>query len=307
MKLARLLELDVATDEVRPLVRADVFGDAFLLARNPLYRRVRELGVAAGVSYRAGLTDAEVALPLARLEIYLAEKTLPYTPNRPALLELPLGVRSATEWSEITDSLRKTFLFHETAHALFRAAWPADAGASVEATVVRVLCEESFVNAVEMLGLHFAEDAAHRAFYEANSYFYVLDARAPLKNAIAELGFGFTLAFATLAYLRVNAFQEELRDPDLDRMLKLAGDLAGARGASPAARKALRALAKICAELNPSFRENTTSFHFRLLGLERPLDELLDFDVLAAFKTQAPPKLGTLIAALTELTGSGGR
>lgn len=294
MKLAKLLELDSPT--TNPHVLKDVFGDAFLLAQNPVYQRVRELGVKAGVKYRAGLTANDIALPLARLEIYIQEKTLPYTPTRPALMELPPRVSQTTEWPQVADALKKNFLMHETAHVLFREAWPAKDN-STEAKVLRVLCEESFVNSVEMMGLHFADDNAHRAFYEANSYFFVADARVPLKNAIQDLGLSYVLAFAMLTYLRVNAFQEDFRDQDIDRMLKIAGDLTAPTSVSPQTRKALRALIKICADLNPAFRENTTGFHFRLLGLEQPLEQLLNFNVLNAFASHAPQPLRSLIAS----------
>lgn len=295
MKLAKLLELDTVAGAN---VLNDVFGDAYLNARNPVYRRVRELGVAAGVKYRAGLSANEVALPLARLEKYLAEKTLPYAPTRPALLELPDAVLKTTDWSQVADALKKTFLLHETAHVLFREAWPAATGGSVETTVLRVLCEESFVNAVEMLGLHFVDDPAHRAFYEANSYFFVIDARVPLKNAINDLGVDFVLAFTMLAYLRVNAFQEEFGDPVIDRLTSIAGKLTTTKTITPATRKALRALTKICADLNPAFRENTTSFHFQLLGLTQSLSQLLKFDLIESFSRQSPNSLPPLLKSL---------
>ncbi|MBL7545911.1 MAG: hypothetical protein JNL11_18985 [Bdellovibrionaceae bacterium] len=281
MKLSHLLKLHKKNSPLLSLPKN--LGDGFLLQNNFLYRIIREKAQQLNYHYSSTVNEFYLALPLSQLEAVLNSKSIPYSDNV-SVLET---VQDVATWDDITDNLKRNNIFHESCHAVARSlSTPLfkNASAVPHSNVVRLLVEESFANACELLGIVDAEDPAHRIFYEANSYIFMYEDRFQLKKLLGLLGYPRTLKFLILSYLFSNFLHERITDNDFERILALIGlgqnqmiDL-----------KVLRSTAKIAFELNPRFRWVTTTFYLKLNGLAYTASQLNEIDFLSLLESNSP-------------------
>lgn len=251
------------------------FGDGYLVAQNRLYGHVRQLALKNGLRFSAEANTAYQAFPLSQLEAILSSKCIPYGDNVSVLAAMSANQLMALEWGDIEGNLRTNYLFHEACHGVTRFFLPVPKGEVVE-RVFAMLLEESFSNACELLAVVDAEDAVHRIFYEMNSYITLFDHRSNLRRAVQELGGAAVMGFMVFAYLHANYLKAGMDEKNFQRSLGLVFE----KDPPLAAKKSLRALAKIAFQLSERFRVQTTSFHLRLMGIQTPLKDLLSFDFL---------------------------
>jgi hypothetical protein len=279
VKLTRLVEID-SVPTVHDLT--GLWGDRYLLAKNPIYARVRELTLAAHFQFSDELRLAMIALPLSQLEIFLDQRVIPYIDNVRTLKQVTASLGRDLDWDDVRDGLYRNHVFHESAHAVFRNEIPKDLRLPQAARILRVLLEESFANACEMFAMKDVDDTAHQIFYEHNSYFFVPEIRAGLTKISAEWSPSGVFGYLWLCYLHSNFLQDEVTDAETDQILALLPKLIPGIPKLPAGtRKVLRAVGKVCFELNPRFRENTTGLHLQLLGFRGGTRKNLGFDFMA--------------------------
>lgn len=284
MKLSTLLEQSAKYDPVlrRPEethapvpVLSRCLGDGFLLAKNRIYAQARRRATQSGFTFSSDQNDAYRALPLSQLESILQTKVIPYLDNVSVLEDLEKRIPKQTVWNDISDNLKGNSVFHESCHAFAnRRLMGLEPG-------LRMLLEESYANACELISIIDAEDPVHRIFLELNSYVFMLNDRVHLVNAANGVGLSALTRYLLLCYLHANFLRESI---DFQRVVELAFDVKP----DDKMLKNLRQLAKIVFQLNPRFREVTTRFYFKLSGRALELDrdfmsELANSDVAKRF------------------------
>lgn len=285
MKLSRLYSQNQAFQN-QGLPKA--WGDGYLMAHNRLYRGVRQGALRLGYQFSSAPNKAYAAFPLLQLEDILQKRVLPYADNSSVFDSLSTNSREALTWEDVDGNLRRNFVFHEASHGIARDlmekhGWGRLKGTGIEVQrdqVLRALFEESCANAVELLGALEVSDPVHRAFYETNSYICMFQDRTHLARAAESIGFRVLFKFMVFSYLQANFLRTNFEDRDFLHMLAMSreGEWSGEE------KKTLRALGKIAFQLSLRFREQTTGFHLRLVGIQTPIGELFAFDFMSQLK-----------------------
>ncbi|MGZ3691289.1 MAG: hypothetical protein ACXVAX_07285 [Pseudobdellovibrio sp.] len=283
MKISRLLELDTTT-EVKLNVPQS-FGDAYLINKNSLYRSIRRQVQVLGFKFSKQFGNSFNALPLSQLETILKEKTIPYTDNVTVLKDIEAKIPNVCDWDEVTDNLKKNYLFHESCHAVARSYSEKTLTQKLTQTelVIKLLVEESFANTCELLGIVDVNDSAHRIFYEANSYCYMENEKTNIKNLIQDLGFDFIFYFTLLNYMHSNFLYEKISEKNIESVVQFIvnNNLAETVQSNVSTfYKRLKLISRICLELNPRFRFVTTTFYFHLQKINISHDELAQTNFL---------------------------
>jgi hypothetical protein len=276
LKLDRLIEQHRQSLSVQDL--ADNFGDGFLSRNNQIYAKIRVAALRAGYRFGSEPNVAYQALPFAQLEKILVSKSIPYANNVTVIENLVALLKDDVVWDDISDGLKKNFVFHEGCHAVARSFAKPNKVRDQKSKALQILMEESFANSCELLAVADVEDTSHRIFFALNSYTALFEEKTNIKKAIRNSGFPVVFKIMWLAYLHSNFLREHLDEKEWSRCLAIAG-----ADSVPAPQiKALRALSKIAFTLDSRFRLVTTRFHLKLNGILMTTNEILDFDVLAA-------------------------
>lgn len=273
MKISRLLELH---EQNQSLGLKESLGDGYLMAHNRVFRFVRTKALAAGYKFSDRRDEAYDAFPLLQLDRILESKTLPYANNVVPFENLTSAQRDLISWDDVDGNLKRNFVFHEGSHAVFRSLKSAHISQDVSVQIVWMLLEESFANTMELLAVIDAGDAAHRIFFELNSYVCEFDHRHNLAKALSELGEKILIPFMVLSYLHSNFLREKIEDKDFKQIFKLLS----LEGLSDPQIKTLRALSKVVFNLSERFRYQTTDFHLRLAGVKNPYELIYKTDFL---------------------------
>lgn len=275
MKLTRLIELH--RQNLGPHDLADNFGDGILVRNNRIYGKIRAAALQAGFRFSSEPHAGYNALPFAQLESLLASKSIPYTNNVTVIEKLVAQLKDDVVWDDISDGLRKNFVFHEACHAVARCFANTNKPENPKAKAFRMMMEESFANTCEFLAVADAEDAAHRIFFELNSYTALFDQKTHIKNSFRDVGFDRVFKILWLAYMHSNYLHEQLDDKQWRRCLAIAD----AESLPAPQIKSLKMLARIAFTLDPRFRLVTTRFHFKLNGIQMAPQEIVNFDILS--------------------------
>ncbi len=270
MKISRLLELDRQYLSKQSL--ALCFGDSFLNEHNSIYAAIKKGALDNGFIYSTDVDPSYAALPLSQLDVVLKNKKIPYFDNVSVLLEVEKKIPQMTQWDEVSDNLKRNFIFHESCHAVSRS--EADVifnNEKVELKIIlKLMIEESFSNACELMAIVDVEQPAHRLFYEANSYIYVLDYRVHLRDLTNEFGIADAFKFILFCYLYSNFLHDLIDDQKLNQIL----GLLRLTISDPKKLKKLKAISRIAFQLNPRFRMVTSGFYMRLNGFNLLENEL---------------------------------
>lgn len=294
MKLGRLLEFHNSNHPDLGLSKN--LGDGFLINKNRLFSEVRRKSIGLGFRYSDEPNANYLALPLSQLEAILRNKTIPYSDNVSVLTQIEMQHPLLTEWDDVTDNLKKNHIFHESCHTIARSysAYYFQNSDDRDTTILRLLIEESFSNACELLGIVDVDDNAHRIFYELNSYIFMYEDRSQLKKLISDIGQPKSLKFLIGCYLFSNLLHERISETDYQSLLKVfnLGELPSS------VQKTMRSVSKIAFELNPRFRWVTTTFYLKLNGLAVTTGELNSMPILNRLQKQ--PQFLTFLDALSQ-------
>lgn len=275
MKLARLLEEHLKSNAAGGL--KNNFGDAYLCQNNKIYANIRKACVKANFKFSTDRNEAYQALPLSQLSAILNSKVIPYIDNISVLKQIENQIPKVAVWDDISDNLKKNYIFHESCHAVARSLISdRDAGDKV----LNLLLEESFANTCELLAVLDANDGIHRIFYEWNSYTALFEERTNLKNAITEIGEEVFMKIIFFGYLHSNYLNDHIDDKQLQRVLRLVAK----HPFSSKQMKTIKALIKLTFTLNSRFKEVTTRFYMRLSGFNLDYDKIRKTDYLSNFE-----------------------
>lgn len=267
-------------------------GDGFLFEHNRIYRAIREGALREGFVFKNETNPFYQVLPMTQLETLLAKRSIPFADNVGVLKTL---TKFGVHWEDLVGGLKKNHVFHEGCHAVARAEAQRFLQLESETSptkALRILMEESFANACELLAMIDVEKSTHQIFFEMNSYTFLPEERHHLKTAEQELGLAPFLKFMILAYLQSNFLRNQLDDKNLAQALKLAF---GSVQIDPKQMKSLKILARIAFTLDFQFKNETTKLHLRLCGVSLDPKTLDPFEMI--FKD---PRFQQFLEALVE-------
>ena len=118
LKILRLLELHSQNLDENALIQN--LGDAYLLKHNSIFRNVRLGALTAGYSYCSEPSDDFQAFPFSQLESILQKKSIPFFKNVGVLEKLTCKLKDQFFWDDVSDSLKRNYVFHESCHAVAR-------------------------------------------------------------------------------------------------------------------------------------------------------------------------------------------
>lgn len=289
MKLAKILEIHFKQASIFvsniPAGLEGNLGDNFLLQNNFIYRQIRSLALKANGKYSDAYDNKYAALSLGQLDRILQTKVVPYFNNVDVLMDIEKRIPGTTIWDEVTDNIKRNYLFHESCHLVARQIVKQYFTSSepFEKMIVLSLLEESFANACELLSVIDVDDEIHRVFFEMNSFVVMFEDRGNLKNLVKRIGLLSTIQFFVFCYLTANFQNERLDEKEFIKVMDLLRvDLGHSHLQNLDAKvlKSLRVLAKIVFELNPRFRTVTTGFYLRLSGLRVTSEKIRKVDFL---------------------------
>lgn len=280
MKINRLLELHQQHKNQNTL--NDCFGDAYLYRHNRICKLIRDETLKQNYTFTSEENKNYLALPLAELDCILKFKKIPYFDNVSVLKKIEDKSPNLANWDDIRDNLRRNFIFHESAHVCARAVLNCKKDACKD-LILNMLIEESFANTCELLAVHYVEDAAHRVFYELNSYATLFDQKNLIKSMVGELGLAQVITFVVYGYIHSNFLHNSIDDKSFNRVcdivLKNAGQALNAKQV-----KMLRSLLRNCFTLDENFKQVTTRFYMKLSGAPLEHSKLITVDYLAQFE-----------------------
>lgn len=282
MKISRLLSEHINANHSYGL--SHNLGDSYLCEHNKIYRNIRVAAVKQGYKFSdevCSASQAYLALPLSQLDAILEAKTIPYLDNVSVIKELEERRPGVIEWDDISDNLRKNFVFHESCHAVARElAKKASAGLKTENKLLHILMEESFANTCELLAVMDANESVHKVFYDRNSYSALFHEITNLKNLQKEIGEDSFTQLIFFGYLHSNYSFNSMDEKHLNRVLNIVTQ----QSFSLKQIKTIRALLKIGFTLDPRFKEVTSRFYMRLNAINFNYNKLSGFDYFETFE-----------------------
>ncbi|HEX4925498.1 MAG TPA: hypothetical protein VFV50_15500 [Bdellovibrionales bacterium] len=256
-------------------------GDGYLLARNPVYRRIRRWATAEGIKFRPNPPEQIYAFPTLSLGEYKRRRAIMVSDNIAHFRRLPKGLRDRFGFREVHSSYAlQNRLLHESSHCLahehalkLRNAEPRDD----RERAFNVLFEESLANATELLAFSYAADDLHFEFLLMNTYLAM--ERPPVERLIAireKMGALPLFRMLVLLSLKTQFLEEAVPDTQLLKLARLFG---------PSSKRdlpVLRALLEIV-KMHDVFKIKTARVYFLAQGFEKHFFHYLDFDYIEAF------------------------
>ncbi len=257
----------------------DIFGDAYLLQNNEVYRRVREKSLEIECSYSEASAQYLV-YPLFELHKIVETKTIPYVPGA----RLLAAVEAAKPGLFTTDdaALPESHHLHEAAHVLAANAFDGARFTSAQQRILRdVLCE-SFANTVDALAcIPAANDELHQFFLRPNCYMAPHEDDLALMIDLRErVGARCYFVLTLFSYVYSNFLLEVFPKPTVvDIVSRYAPEVT----IDDELLGEIDHLGRIGDQLDHQFRVTTTSLYLRIEGHEGDLFELLNFDFMKTF------------------------
>lgn len=261
--------------ETPGLTNADILGDAYLISKNPIYRKVKERALELGCVYKEAWAQY-LNTPFLELGKIVSTKTLPYNPGGKILREVEAKRPGVFTIEEI--ELPESHHLHEAAHVIADDLFSGFSPANDQEKILRSMMCESFANTVDLLACLPANDDVHKYFLAHNSYMHPQDDELVvlerLNKAVNPKCF-FMLAFH--AYLYSNFLIETFVSQTSEKILRkyapeveITEDLL----------TDCEALAAIAENLDPQFRTITTEIYFKMEGFDESVYELLNFSFM---------------------------
>jgi len=278
-------------------------GDAFLLAHNPIYARVRAAALRAKFKFSANRFYHYDVLPLIELPRILAKKTIPYSDNVSPLKEIEAKAKGVFDLSVVT-GLKNNYVLHESAHAVANSITKKTLGTiraksglkNEQERVLRTQIEEAFANTAECIANIYVKDdldrtdKPHEEFFKRNAYiFKSVASQEILIVSEANYGLAVTTRLIFFSYLYSNMIKTELAMDHFERVLALVyrDDLESFQRLSDDDQAFLRKIFELGLGLDQQFTVFTNTLCLRLAGLKHDIFDLIAFDFLSAFETEA--------------------
>lgn len=241
--------------------QSDILGDAFLLLRNPVYRRIKNYATELGASFVE--TDVEyLLLPFQQLDRIIVSKQVPYVPHGRLLAKIEAKNPGVFDLERMP--MPESYHLHEAAHVIAAECCAKIELQSAQDRILKSILCESFANTVDALACGYADSEIHRIFLKLNCYMQPTEEAYELISSVRKAcGEEYTARLILLSYLHANFLRDEVPLELYEIGMKS---------------KDCIALSAIGQELDLVFREQTTANYFRLAGIEGDSLELLNFD-----------------------------
>lgn len=304
---AMLLRHDETT-AAQPLAAPDAFGDGYLLQRNALNRRVRELATLCDYTPTTAPVGHHRAFGLGALPAILRQRAIPVVPNTGAVREIASRLGSRISAFHIAQlGIECNRILHEASHgvahdrlldardplALFE-------GRDWRTAVLELQLCEAFAGAIEatvcadVMGTN--PSNTDLVFLKFNAYFYVEpDEAVDFLGLQHEYGRELTFAGLWLAYLCSN-FLSTAAGVDRSTITRLLRRLVPSVDRVEAFVVAMDPLLQNAMKMNKYFSVMVNDFYLQFVGCPVPFRQALDFDYLAHFEQHV-----TLLSRIREL------
>jgi len=292
LPLAEVLALHDAHTPTGALERC--LGDGYLIDGSPVFHRIRTTARELGATYTTEDLCHYNALRFASLEAILASGKIPYCDNVTILRELERHRPGRFRLHHVFE-LASNYVLHESAHFIAHRLYPPDGDApagpdpdlaAARGRILGVNLAESFANATEMVTRLGIETVVDDRILDQNSYMRGRPMIAPaFRELVACIGSRGAFRVLVVGYLHANMLHDKLSEDRLAAVLELA---APGFGNNPDARLLASRVVPACFRLNPGFRQLTQAFYLTYLGIETPIEPLLDFDFLETVLASEP-------------------
>ena len=237
-------------------------GDAFLIKHNFIYNKIRKMTISHGFSYSEKVSNLFLVLPFASLENIFETKTIFMLDNISALEKIEKMNPYSVEWIEVLTGYRKNYLFHESCHVVSRkiletAFFKSD---KIDELLLKLIFEESFANACELMGQVQASTPLHRIFYEANSYSVAFHDNKKIQIICDHYDSKNIFKFLILAYIHSNFLNRSYSKFDLNQVI----NYIFISQQSQQQVQQLQSLAAIAFSLDDIFKNQTRKLHFKI-------------------------------------------
>ena len=271
--------LDTAAAASHPNAIADIFGDAYLLENNEVYRRVREKSLEIGCTYEEASAQYLV-YPLFELHDIVESKKIPYVAG--ARMLATIEARRPGLFTTEDAALPESHQLHEAAHIIATNAFEGARFTSPQQKILRDILCESFANSVDALAcLPAAEDELHEFFLRPNCYMAPHeDDLASMLSLREKVGSRCYFVLTLFSYVHSNFLLEVFLKPTIvDIVSRYAPNVP----LDDELLKDIEHLGQIGDQLDQQFRVTTTSLYLRIEGHSGDLFELLNFDFMKVF------------------------
>lgn len=258
---------------------ADIFGDAYLLENNPVYRRIREVSLELGCKYSEASAQYLV-YPLFELHKIIETKNIPYVAGARMLAAIE-ALRPGLFTTEDA-ALPESHHMHEAAHIIAANAFEGARFTSDQQRILRdVLCE-SFANTVDALAcLPAVDDELHQFFLRPNCYMAPHEDDLALMLSLREkLGAKCYFVLTLFSYVYSNFMLEVFLKPTV---VEIVSRYAPEVLIDDQLLREIEHLGRIGDQLDHQFRVTTTGLFLRIEGHGDELFELLNFDFMKTF------------------------
>ncbi len=258
---------------------SDIFGDAYLLENNEVYRRVREKSLEIGCQYSEASAQYLV-YPLFELHKIVETKNIPYVPGARLLASIEAAKPSLFTTEDA--ALPESHHLHEAAHIIAANAFDGARFTSSQQRILRDILCESFANTVDALAcIPAAQDELHRFFLRPNCYMAPHEDDLALMLELREkVGARCYFALTLFSYVYSNFLLEVfVKTTAIDILSRYAPEVS----VDDELLSQIEHLGQIGDQLDHQFRVTTTSLYLRIEGHEGDLFELLNFDFMKTF------------------------
>lgn len=276
-------------------------GDGYLLHSNKMFRNVRTLGLANGVSYTSsGNSKFYDLCHHLSFDSILSSKTVPYFKNLEPFIEMTRRIPGLTIDRAL--EVKKNKVLHETSHILIFDQIHRFTGklAPLESAYISLI-SEAFASATETMGQLYINSDVQRWFYRqnTNSFGCEDDRYLTLLNKVTDIyGAKFTFKFIMYSFLCWNLLLRYTSLELVGQIITVIQEDFSLSGRSE------RLLAEFCGYhflVRDHFRINVAEFYFRSNGTISDILELKDIEPFAMTKKlDIEEKISPLIASLLD-------
>lgn len=251
-----------------------VFGDAFLLKKNKIYRNRRTTAQKLKVKFKKADPSYHIA-PMLCLPQIIKSKTVPYVENKQALIDLNIPLKKLSIDDLVFLGVKENHLLHETSHVIMWLNIEKHLNLKNKTSLMTAyLLSESYANYTETIANLFAETELHQDFLKMNSFWSYSQKEVDLLNKFNQKhGPLVTNTTLLLCFLYSNFLYKKISIYECEGIRQFLGNLA-----SDLTVAEIKKIFTIASQLNAHFIMRTGELFWKTLGIKENLFESLDFD-----------------------------
>ena len=257
-----------------PATLKTVLGDTFLYNQNKIFRNRREMALQQKIKFKKADNSYNTSSLLCLPQI-LKQKSVPFSENKNALINLDLPAKKITVDDLVFLGTKKNHLLHETSHVIMWlvARRTVDLSVKIE-LMTALLLSESYANYSETIANCFAKTELHRHYLALNSFWsYSSEEVKTLSLLQKKYGKLTTNTAMFLCFLYANFLYKKISAYECESIRLFIGNQSTKLSTSE-----IKDLFAIASQLNIHFLIKTGEIFWKTLGVDGNLFENLDFD-----------------------------